>query len=721
MDEVSPAASEHGPPRPDLSESLATARARGFVGRAAEITTFADAMGGVSRDRVLFVHGPGGIGKTTLLDALARLARQADRSVVHLDAHDVEASAAAVAALVGATVADPTGHAPARPREQPDVLLVDAYELFEPLDRWFREELLPARPGGSVTVLAGRSRPRTAWTVDPGWRSLLRVLELGALDPAESDALLATFGVERSRRDGMARLAHGSPLALALVAEACADGPVPESLAGAPQVVAELCRLIVDDVPDHDHRRGLATCAHATRMTQDLLARVVGDRAEEVWQWLVTRPYVRQGAVGLFLHDVVREVFESELAHRSPDAYSILHTTVRDYFLQRLVDPTEPHPDRAAAEILLLHRRSPLASTTTTLRRGGVLSVITAGPEERQEVLALIAAGEGQASADLARRWLAEQPGGLYCVRSQDGVLGFSVQVYLPVAGTLAVDDPVAAAVLRAVDDHGALRPGERVHINRFAGAAGRYQGDPLQLLVNGVACILEWSRRPAAWTVIAPYASDQYGAYFEYLGMSPIVREVVGDHEVVGYGWDRRRFSISAFFEMAARRELTGETGPPPPELLRPIPLSRSDFDTAIRAALVDLDRPDRLARSPLLGTALADTDGSGDPGDGVALRDTLLAAMGSLGSERRGAEHRRVLERTYARGAPSQEVAAELLGLPFSTYRRHLGQAQVRLVELLWSVEIGERPPLGAAAGRDVTGAPGVPAPTGEEVGND
>jgi hypothetical protein len=55
---------------------------------------------------------------------------------------------------------------------------------------------------------------------------------------------------------------------------------------------------------------------------------------------------------------------------------------------------------------------------------------------------------------------------------------------------------------------------------------------------------------------------------------------------------------------------------------------------------------------------------------------------------------------------------VAAELLGLPFSTYRRHLGQAQERLVELLWSVEIGERRP---------PGAPSPPGADGQEVGND
>ena len=40
----------------------------------------------------------------------------------------------------------------------------------------------------------------------------------------------------------------------------------------------------------------------------------------------------------------------------------------------------------------------------------------------------------------------------------------------------------------------------------------------------------------------------------------------------------------------------------------------------------------------------------------------------------------------------APSQEAAAEVLDLPFSTYRRHLAKAVDELTDVLWSVEIGE-----------------------------
>jgi DNA-directed RNA polymerase specialized sigma24 family protein len=133
--------------------------------------------------------------------------------------------------------------------------------------------------------------------------------------------------------------------------------------------------------------------------------------------------------------------------------------------------------------------------------------------------------------------------------------------------------------------------------------------------------------------------------------------------------------------------------------ELLRPEPLSRVAFEAAIRQALPHLSRADRLAASPLLGTALV---AAGTPDPVAGLQAVMRSTVAALGQESRGQEHRRVLERTYLRGVPSQEAAAELLQLPFSTYRRHLAKATERLIEVLWSIEIGERP---AAPGRPGT----------------
>ena len=58
---------------------------------------------------------------------------------------------------------------------------------------------------------------------------------------------------------------------------------------------------------------------------------------------------------------------------------------------------------------------------------------------------------------------------------------------------------------------------------------------------------------------------------------------------------------------------------------------------------------------------------------------------------TEPRGAGLARVLDRTFVHPAPTQEAAAAVLGLPFSTYRRHLAKATAELADLLWAVEIG------------------------------
>jgi hypothetical protein len=424
-------------------------------------------------------------------------------------------------------------------------------------------------------------------------------------------------------------------------------------------------------------------------MTQDLLSRIVGTRASQVWTWLESRPYVRRGEVGLVLHDVVREAFEAEFAQRSPYAYAALHMAIYNYFIERIFDPADPRPDRAAAEILLTHRAGPLAEETSALRDAGRLTISRAESADIAGILEIIRHAECDEVAELARRYAEQQPRGMYVVRSDTGVEAFATQVYLPTGGALDSDDPVARAVLAAVAEHGPLRPGERINVNRFSGATGRYTGHPGILLVNGVACILEWAREPAAWTFVVTVEDEHYGPYFEFLGMRRLFEVPIGAGRYVGYGWDRRRFPAPLLFELMAHRELSGETGPPPAGLVRPAPLSREEFTRAVRAALSDLAYPDRLTGSPLTASGLIDPVG---PVPAQALEATLRQAIAALDGEPGGAEHRRVLERTYLHGAPSQEAAAEVLGLPFSTYRRHLSRAHDRIVEVLWAVEVGQ-----------------------------
>ena len=308
-----------------LSGALDDARRLGFVGRATELAAFGAALDGNAPARVLFVHGPGGIGKSTLLDEMRRRAAARGRPVVSLDGRDVAGSIPAVSAAV-ATVADDPG----------PVLLVDSYELLTPLDRWFRNELLPSLPADAVAVLAGREPPTPAWSADAGWRRLLRTCELTAMDAAESADLLGRFGAPESACARLAELGRGHPLALVLLAEAAAQGRAPANLADRPDLVAALCHVLVRDVPDAAHRTGLATCAHAFRTTEDLLAETVGERAPEVWAWLASRSFVRHSGTGLHLHDLMRDLVDTEFAQRNPQAYAALHRTIRYHATRRL-------------------------------------------------------------------------------------------------------------------------------------------------------------------------------------------------------------------------------------------------------------------------------------------------------------------------------------------------------------------------------------------------
>lgn len=88
-------------------------------------------------------------------------------------------------------------------------------------------------------------------------------------------------------------------------------------------------------------------------------------------------------------------------------------------------------------------------------------------------------------------------------------------------------------------------------------------------------------------------------------------------------------------------------------------------------------------------MGAALPDE--AGDQGPTAATLETLLRrAIETLRQHPRDDKLLRAVERTYVDPAPTQEAAAMRLGLPFSTYRRHLTQGTERVVTWLWDREV-------------------------------
>jgi hypothetical protein len=177
----------------DLGQRLQRERARRFVGRAAELELFAARLGvaaagvttweqletdvptGPSEPSDLFsmlwVHGPGGIGKSTLLTAYAETARNAGFTVAEVDGGRIRPTPAGIRAAVR----NPPVVSQAPTLRSSSVVIIDAAERLDAAEEWLREEFLPGLPAKTLVVIASRRPPGEPWRSDPGWRDLLRV------------------------------------------------------------------------------------------------------------------------------------------------------------------------------------------------------------------------------------------------------------------------------------------------------------------------------------------------------------------------------------------------------------------------------------------------------------------------------------------------------------------------------------------------------------------
>src|SRR5215207_8693424 len=143
----------------NLGKRLERERVRRFVGRSSERELFAawleassnrGAPSGQEPFNVLWVYGPGGIGKSTLLRAFADTARNAGYLLAQVDGGramptpDGIRSAVWESLIAGidAQTTSPVGRAPT----EPSVIMVDAAEHLQPVESWLREEFLPALP-----------------------------------------------------------------------------------------------------------------------------------------------------------------------------------------------------------------------------------------------------------------------------------------------------------------------------------------------------------------------------------------------------------------------------------------------------------------------------------------------------------------------------------------------------------------------------------------------
>jgi hypothetical protein len=685
-----------------LADRLIAARRRRFVGRHAELELFRTALVASEPPFVaLHLYGPGGMGKTTLLAEYARIAAEAGALAVRLDGRELDPSPPGFLHALGLALglaedASPLDELARQPRA---VLLVDGYEALSPLDAWLRESCLPNLPDRTLVVIAGRQPPATGWRTDPGWSDLVRIVALRNLPPDDSRAYLQACGVPEEQHPAVLAFTHGHPLALALVADLLARGEgATFSPAHAPDVVRALLERFVQQVPSAAHRQALEICARTRVTTEALLADVLGPtEAPMLFAWLRGLSFVEQGPEGLFPHDLVREVLDADLRWRDLDSFRELHGRVLRHLVRRLQARTGRDQQRAYLDVIYLSRNSPMMRPYYDWQAMGSTYAEPALPADVSAILAMVRRHEGAAAAQIAEHWVARQPDAFLAFRGAGGQLaGFMANLILDAADAedCAVD-PAMAAAWAFVRRHGALRPGERLMHNRFWMSRDGYQDlatSTLAAAVGGPRCL---TMPGLAWTLLVFAEPDFYAPNYAVIGFprAPEADFMVGGRRYGVFAHDWRVEPPLAWIERKGLLEFTDVTAMPAPQdsggLAPIVVLSQPDFEDATRRALRDLTRPAALIANPLLRSRVVTEHAGGSPTI-ATLQALLREAAASLRANPRDEKLYRALQRTYLEPAATQELAAELLGLPFSTYRYHLTGGVARVTEWLWRREL-------------------------------
>lgn len=636
---------------------------RRFVGRARELALVDDVLAGRSAAHVLVVHGPGGIGKSSLLRQVRRHAERAGWETRAIDGREGVPTTSELEERLGGEETD-------RGR----LVLLDTYERMTSLGPQLRGRVLPGLPDRSLIVIAQRGTPDPGW-LQGGWERVTRSIRLAPVSGDEARTLLARDGVtdERTSSDLMA-WADGSPLALTLGAAAARDrgawgiGGLDDHVELADLLVQRLTESELD--PSHLDVITVAALARRTdaAMLADVLPGVDGAQAEA---WLRSRTFAEGRSTWVTLHELVRTAVRAQARAERGERERELRRRITEHVYHRinageagllpdlaeLVDtealrwaiPGEgpaglriedaDFDDLQDVPALVTHRGvGEWLEATTALVRALPRCIVVARDDDDQlcGVCIAIAARDAPAAVErdpMLKGWLAHarvhQPNGNALLWRDSLDLteahGTSDSRVLPLLNTAAIQRsglpnprlsylPIDPANLAAVE---------------FARNVGAIHAPELDVFYDGKVqeChILDHG--PGGM-----FASYRAAVYAE-LGLAPP--------------------PVGSAAEGGASTEVTADT---------------------VKEALRTLDRPLELARSPLArGQTVAER--------AATVRDLLAAATeGAFGAGPAERLLHDVIVQRYLGPPTTHEQTAERLHVSRSTYFRHLGVAVDRV----------------------------------------
>jgi DNA-binding winged helix-turn-helix (wHTH) protein len=307
-----------------------------LAGRAAELRLLRQvtAAGGPV---VAYIHGPAGIGKTTLVSALDACLEDDGVRRLHIAAGAVEPSPTAILTALGRVVDHETRTvaelaAALASVKDVTVVMVDDVDTWRLAASWLRTDLLPALPASARFVLAGTVPPPPAWSIEYGQYFL--DIRLGALARAESDAAVAAAGLSADIAERIWLLSGGHPLGLRMAIHAARSGSL-----GTARDAGELANAILHAIGDSDLRRAVEACALVRRANRALMSAILETKEPiplSLLEAVEALPFAKRDAEGIYIAEPVRRAIVDWMSGVEAERYQLWRKTAADWIVSRL-------------------------------------------------------------------------------------------------------------------------------------------------------------------------------------------------------------------------------------------------------------------------------------------------------------------------------------------------------------------------------------------------
>ena len=326
---------------------------------------------------VAWIHGPDGLGKSSLLQAFCERAKDAGAAAVRIDCRTVEPTEqrllAALGELIGAPVDGIEAAAAAIARLGDRVVIAfDNYEVFRLADSWLRREFIPALDAGCRVVLVSTEPPGAGWVSTGKWRRFLLDVPLS---------------------------------------------PHPDAAPGT------RAQSLLDAIEAPALRQSIDAISVVRRITRPMLAALCPQMsADELYEELSRLDFVESRRDGLALLDFVREIVAERLQAADPERYRDHQRAAWRVLREQLLQAPRADLWRFTADAIYLIE-NPVIREAFFPSESARFSVEPATPADREPVMALAARHEPPESVDAIATWWQHLPASFHIVRDGTGAM----------------------------------------------------------------------------------------------------------------------------------------------------------------------------------------------------------------------------------------------------------------------------------------------------------